>query len=377
MRRSGFVELAGEQLFQLGQHRRSIDAAGQKLDLRAIARGKHHEAHNAFSVHLLFIFFHEDVGFEFVGDANDHRGGSGMDTHLVLYNQLFDEGLYGRCGVAFVHGFQEKTGLNPACLCGLQPKNPAALCKRMSQTAIIVPCRLESTRFPRKLLHKIRERPLLLWVADRIASEAPEFPVFFAVDHELIRDCVTSAGYQAIMTDPAHQSGTDRLAEANRTIRANHVINVQADEPLVTGRQIRALAGMLAAGAAMATLVTPFTRIVDFYNPNQVKVVMRGDGRALYFSRSRLPFSRDLGLTIDDAWVKTNPCFKHLGLYAYRSDLLEKFAKLSAGRYEQIERLEQLRFLENGYDISCAVTEEPTIGIDTAKDVEKFEALLG
>ena len=246
----------------------------------------------------------------------------------------------------------------------------------MPKTAIIVPCRLESTRFPRKLLHMIKGRPLVLWVADRISREAPEYSLYFAVDHELLRECVTGAGYQAIMTDPAHQSGTDRIAEANRTVRAEQVINVQADEPLVTGGQLRALAGLLENGASMGTLVTPFKRVVDFYNPNQVKVVMRGDGRALYFSRSRMPFSREFGLTIDDAWVQANPCYKNLGLYAYRAELLEKIAKLPPGRYEQIEKLEQLRVLENGYDIACAVTEEPSIGVDTAEDAAKFAASL-
>jgi 3-deoxy-manno-octulosonate cytidylyltransferase (CMP-KDO synthetase) len=247
----------------------------------------------------------------------------------------------------------------------------------MPKTAIIVPCRLESTRFPRKLLHQIRGRPLVLWVADRIAREAPEFELWFAVDHELLGSCVTEAGYRAIMTDGAHASGTDRIAEANRTVGADHVINVQADEPLVTGAQIRAIAGLLAGGAAMATLVTRFKRVVDYYNSNQVKVVMRRDGRALYFSRSRMPFSRDLGLTIDDAWVQANPCHKHLGLYGYRADLLANFAKLPPGQYEQIEKLEQLRALENGYDIACAVTEDPTIGVDTPDDAKKFEAWLG
>ncbi len=246
----------------------------------------------------------------------------------------------------------------------------------MPKTAIIVPCRLESTRFPRKLLHEIGGRPLLLWVAARIAREAPEFSLYFAVDDELLRRCVADAGYQAIMTDVGHQSGTDRIAEANRLVRAEQVINVQADEPLVSGAQIRALAGLLEHGAAMATLVTPFKRVVDFYNPNQVKVVLRQDGRALYFSRSRMPFSRDLGLTIDDAWVQANPCYRHLGLYGYRADLLEKFAKLPAGRYEQIEKLEQLRVLENGYDIACAVTEDPSIGVDTPDDAKKFETML-
>lgn len=247
----------------------------------------------------------------------------------------------------------------------------------MSVAAIIVPCRLESTRFPRKLLHKIKGRPLLLWVAERIAREAPELPLYFAVDHQLLSDCVTKAGFKAVMTDPAHQSGTDRIAEANRMVRAAKVINVQADEPLVTGRQIRALARLLDGGAVMATLATRFQRAEDFSNPNQVKVVMGADGRALYFSRSIIPFPREKGLAVDDAWVRANPCFKHLGLYAYQADMLEKFTQLPPGRYEQAEKLEQLRALENGYAIACGVTEDPTIGVDTPEDAVKFEALLG
>jgi 3-deoxy-manno-octulosonate cytidylyltransferase (CMP-KDO synthetase) len=248
----------------------------------------------------------------------------------------------------------------------------------MSQTAIIVPCRLESTRFPRKLLHKIKGRPLLLWVAERIAREAPEFPLWFAVDHELLRDCVAGAGFQAIMTNVAHQSGTDRIAEANREVAAERVINVQADEPLVTGGQIRALDALLAGGAPMATLATPFQRAADFTNPNQVKIVLAPAARrALFFSRAPIPFARERGGTIDDAWVASNPCFKHLGLYAYRADLLERFAKLPPGKLEQIEKLEQLRVLENGFEIACDITEDPTIGVDTPEDAVKFEQSLG
>src|SRR5476649_2576522 len=105
----------------------------------------------------------------------------------------------------------------------------------MSQTAIIVPCRLESTRFPRKLLHKIRGRPLLLWVAERIAREAPEFPLCFAVDDELLRTPLVKRGFRVVLTSKDHPNGADRIAEANRTVRADRVINVQGDEPLVTG----------------------------------------------------------------------------------------------------------------------------------------------
>lgn len=219
---------------------------------------------------------------------------------------------------------------------------------------------------------------MLVWVATRIAQEAPEFPLYFAVDHELLADCVTREGFKVIMTNPTHQTGTDRLAEANRTVRAEHVVNVQADEPLVTGAQIRMLARLLAGGAPMATLATPFRRAADFNNPNQVKVVLASAARrALFFSRSPLPYARDRAGVVDDAWVSTHPCLKHLGLYGYHADLLQKFATLPAGRLEQIEKLEQLRVLENGLEIACDVTTDPTIGVDTPEDAGKFEEWLG
>lgn len=248
----------------------------------------------------------------------------------------------------------------------------------MATSAIIVPCRLESTRFPRKLLHPIKGRPLLLWVAERIKAEAPEIPLFFAVDDELLAAPLRAAGFEAILTGVQHQSGTDRLAEANRVVKADHVINVQADEPLVTRAQILMLAKLIAGPAAMATLGTPFATAADFNNPNQVKVVFApGGGRALYFSRTPMPYARDRAGQVDDAWVRANPCFKHLGLYAYKADLIEQFAKLPAGRYEQIEKLEQLRVIENGYEIVCGVTADPTIGVDTPEDAVKFAQWLG
>ncbi len=247
----------------------------------------------------------------------------------------------------------------------------------MSKTAIIVPCRLESTRFPRKLLFLIKGRPLLLWVAGRIRAEAPEFPLYFAVDDKLLADCLASGGFQSIMTGVQHQSGTDRIAEANRTVKAECVINVQADEPLVTGAQIRRLAELIAGSADMATLATPFKTAADFTNPNQVKVVMRRDGRALYFSRSAMPFARDKAGVVDDAWVRAHPAHRHLGLYAYKAGLIEQFSRLPMGQLEQIEKLEQLRVLENGFDIAVGLTEDQTIGVDTPDDAAKFEQWLG
>jgi len=216
-----------------------------------------------------------------------------------------------------------------------------------------------------------------LWVAERITAEAPDYPLWFAVDDKLLADCLEGAGFRAIMTSTSHQSGTDRIAEANRIVRASYVLNVQADEPLVSAKQLHALARLIQGDCPMATLCTPFKRVVDFYNTNQVKVVTTQTGRALYFSRSRMPYSRDLGLTIEDDWVQANPCFKHLGLYAYKADFLEKYAALPPGKLEQIEKLEQLRVLENGYSIGIEVTDDPGIGVDTPDDAKKFEALLG
>lgn len=248
----------------------------------------------------------------------------------------------------------------------------------MPAFALIVPCRLESTRFPRKLLHPIRGKPLVLWVAERITAEAPDLPLWFAVDHPLLADCIEGAGFRAILTDARHPSGTDRLAEANRTVRASFVINVQADEPLVSGGQIRALQKLIQGDAPMATLCTPFRKAEDFYNPNQVKVVRApAANRALYFSRSPMPYARDLAGKVDDAWLAAHGCYKHLGLYAYQGDFLEKFVRMAPGKLEQIEKLEQLRVLENGYPIAIDVTDDPTIGVDTAEDAAKFEAHLG
>ncbi|MDD3180835.1 MAG: 3-deoxy-manno-octulosonate cytidylyltransferase [Opitutaceae bacterium] len=247
----------------------------------------------------------------------------------------------------------------------------------MPAFAIIVPCRLESIRFPRKLLHLINGKQLVLWVAERIALVAPDIPLWFAVDNELLAKCLENAGYRAIMTDTRHPSGTDRIAEANRRVGAACVLNVQADEPLVTAGQIQALARLIQGDCPMATLGTPFRDAVDFYNPNQVKVVMSQTGRALYFSRSPMPFARDNAGRVDNAWLSANACYRHLGLYAYQADFLEKFVTLPPGKLEQVEKLEQLRALENGYPIAIGVTDDPTIGVDTPEDARKLEELLG
>ena len=240
--------------------------------------------------------------------------------------------------------------------------------------SIVVPARLASSRFPKKLLHKVQGKPIIIWTAERIRSVAPEFPLYFAVDDAALDDCLSDAGFNVVRTRVDHPSGTDRLAEANASIGASAVINVQGDEPLVTGEQIRALAKGLEAGAAMSTLAIPFERVEDFMDPNQVKVVRDQAGAALYFSRSPIPFARDV--KIDVQWLSQNPCYRHLGLYAYSADFLSVFSTLKPGTLEAIEKLEQLRVMEHGFRIHVGITDQPTIGIDTFDDIEKFVASL-
>lgn len=242
--------------------------------------------------------------------------------------------------------------------------------------SIIVPARLASTRFPRKLLHEVAGKPIIIWTAERIRTEAPEFPLYFAVDDDALVHCLEAAGFVAVRTNPDHPSGTDRLAEANAQIGATAVINVQGDEPLVSGEQIRALAAGLEGDAAMSTLAIPFRSPEDFANPNQVKVVRDRSGNALYFSRAPIPYARDQGGQVDATWLASSPCLRHLGLYAYDAEFLRVFSSLEPGFYEQIEKLEQLRAMEHGYKINVGITDQPTIGIDTAEDVAAFEARL-
>lgn len=243
--------------------------------------------------------------------------------------------------------------------------------------AIIVPARLGSTRFPKKLLYPIKGKPLVLWTAERIHTVAPQLPLYFAVAETELADCLNAAGFKTVMTDPTLPSGTDRLAVANEQIGAEAVINIQADEPLTTPQHIELLAALIRSGTCdLATLVTPFDNAKDFLNPNRVKAVLGQDGHALYFSRAPVPFPRDSGGTPSDEWVRTNPCFLHLGMYAYTASFLKQFRTLQPGRLEQIEKLEQLRALENGFSIKAAQTESHSIGVDAPEDIARVEPLL-
>ncbi len=248
----------------------------------------------------------------------------------------------------------------------------------MSTTAIIVPARLGSTRFPQKLLHPVNGKPIIIWTADRIRKEAPDIPLYFAVDGESLAKVLDKAGYETVMTSPGLPSGTDRIAAANREIQADRVINVQADEPMVTGNHIRLLDSLLTEGIDMATLGTPLQYNHDYHNPNHVKFVRAQDGRALYFSRSPLPYIRDTqGIFDEEQMQDFDPAvFIHLGLYAYTKDFLEKFSQLSPGILETLEKLEMLRAIEHGYTIATGITEEGLIEIDTPDNVIEFEQAL-
>ena len=242
--------------------------------------------------------------------------------------------------------------------------------------AILVPARIASTRFPQKLLHEIHGKPVILWTAERIRSEAPEFPLHFAVDSERLHDILTDAGYDAVMTDPAHPCGTDRIAEANRTVKAPLVVNVQADEPMVTGRQIRQLAELIRGDADMATLGSPLLYDKDYHNPNHVKMVSDRNGYAMYFSRAAIPHFRESQGVFDRDLAAAGQVLIHLGLYAYTADFLETFSSLPESPLEHIEKLEMLRVMEHGYRIAVGVSEDALIEIDTPEQAAEFETVV-
>lgn len=247
----------------------------------------------------------------------------------------------------------------------------------MSNLAIIVPARLASLRLPRKLLLPVQGLPLILWTAQRIRNAAPDIPLYFAVDSDEMAQPLKEAGYDVVLTDPACASGTDRIAEANLTIGADFVINVQADEPLVTKGQIDKLKALILEGPDMATLATPLADDNERHNPNVVKVVTDRSGKALYFSRAPIPWLRDPGKD-GQSVIQSFPFLplRHLGMYAYRGEFLQAFKNLPPSPLEQTEKLEQLRALEHGYSIAVGITEEATIGVDTLEDLEAFRNTL-
>jgi 3-deoxy-manno-octulosonate cytidylyltransferase (CMP-KDO synthetase) len=204
-----------------------------------------------------------------------------------------------------------------------------------------------------------------------LRQEVPEWEVFFAVDGDELAQPLRDEGFEVLLTDPDLPSGTDRIAQANRSLGRETVINVQADEPMVERSHVLALATALEKEkAAMATLAVPFAHEKDFLDPNQVKVVLDQEGYALYFSRAPIPYPRDVG---EERWSGADPfAYKHLGMYGYKSSFLDSYSKCEQGILERVERLEQLRALEHGYRIGVSIVTKATIGVDLPEDLENL-----
>ena len=239
----------------------------------------------------------------------------------------------------------------------------------------VIPARLASTRLPRKMLREIAGEPMLAWVY-RAARACPALDrVLIATDSSEIMELAERHGFPAVFTPEDCASGTDRVHAVARAIPADIYVNIQGDEPLLRPEHLDALlAPMLAPPrfdgrlVEAATLATPCTP-QQFHSPSAVKVVCARDGRALYFSRAPIPHDRD-------NTGAGAPPLKHLGLYAFRRDTLERFATLPPSRLETTEKLEQLRLLENGIDLWVSVTPFDTRGVDTPEDLAEVEALL-
>lgn len=232
----------------------------------------------------------------------------------------------------------------------------------------VIPARLASTRLPRKVLRSVAGRPLLAWVVEAAQACSLLNRVLVAVDSDEVAALCEQEGWPYEMTSPTLPSGTDRLHAVAGRHPARVYVNIQGDEPLLTPAHLAALLGPFADAAIDVTTLRVPCPAADVANPNVVKVVTSLTGRALYFSRSPVPFDRDrTGIA---------PCWKHLGLYAYRAAALARFAALPPSPLEQIERLEQLRLLENGLALHVADSPADTVGVDTEEDLRHVENIL-
>ncbi len=233
----------------------------------------------------------------------------------------------------------------------------------------VIPARLASTRLPRKALREIAGKLLIGRVYEAVRSSPllSDGDVIIATDSDEIRDVCRRHGWKAQMTSAAHRSGTERVHEIAQSVPADVYLNVQGDEPMTRPQHIAGLIEVMQDPAVqVGTLKTPAAP-ADIDNPNAVKVVADSAGRALYFSRATIPHDRDR---------TGSKYFKHLGFYAYRKPALDRFVTLPESSLERSERLEQLRFLENGIPIHVAETPYDTIGVDTEEDLRRVEEIL-
>ena len=242
----------------------------------------------------------------------------------------------------------------------------------------IIPARYASTRFPGKPLAMLGGKTMIQRVYEQVSKVLQD--VYVATDDQRIYEAVEAFGGKAIMTSPNHKSGTDRIEEAVEIIGtdADVVVNVQGDEPFIHESQIRTVCECFNDEATqIATLGKPFGRtpsdIDAIENPNSPKIAVSKNGYALYFSRSVIPFCRGKQR---ESWPESFPYLKHIGLYAYRREVLHEVTLLPQGELEKAESLEQLRWLENGYKIKVGTTDIETVGIDTPEDLAKAETIL-
>lgn len=251
----------------------------------------------------------------------------------------------------------------------------------MSGFHVVIPARYASVRLPGKPLALVGGRPMIQWVWER-ARDAGAASVTVATDNEEIARCCAAFGAEACMTDPAHASGTDRIAEVARQQGWDDetvVVNVQGDEPLLPPSLVAQVAELLylQPEADLSTLGTPIHALEEYLNPNVVKLVAAADGRALYFSRAPIPWHRDGAPGGPATQQRHEGALRHLGLYGYRVGALRRLAAAPACQLEEIERLEQLRALWLGMRIQVdTAVEVPPAGIDTAEDLARVNRLL-
>lgn len=241
----------------------------------------------------------------------------------------------------------------------------------------IIPARFASTRFPGKPLAKLGGLTVIERVYRQVCGVLDDAIV--ATDDERIMQAVEAFGGKAVMTSTSHRSGTDRVYEAFTKVGEGYdvVVNIQGDEPFIQPEQLHTICSCFDdAKVDIATLVKPFTvedGITALENPNSPKVVVDNDMHALYFSRSVIPYLRGVDRS---EWLAKHTYYKHIGLYAYRADVLRRITSLPQSRLELAESLEQLRWLENGYTIKVGISDVETIGIDTPEDLQRAEEFL-
>lgn len=239
----------------------------------------------------------------------------------------------------------------------------------------IIPARLASTRFPEKALVDIGGKTMVQRVYEQAKKAKSLERVIVATDHEKIFNHVQDFGGEATMTSTEHPSGTDRCMEAmaKQDWLYDYVINIQGDEPFIMPEQINELAALLDRKVHLATLVTKVKEADALFNPNIMKVILNHKHEAIYFSRGCIPYIR--GAKKED-WFSQHTFYKHVCMYAYRSDILREITELPPSSLEKAESLEQLRWLENGYTIKVGITDHESISIDTPEDLERAKKIM-